>query len=81
MNMNIPANMVSVSTSIAVGGVTYTTTLNVQTYRQQEIAAVIDMAWDKTREAWRQASIDAARVLAAQITKIPPSETQQPNEE
>ncbi len=51
----LPTNLVTVTTSITLGTLTWTTTISAQTHKLPEIESAIHMAWDQTLSAMRRA--------------------------
>lgn len=48
---DVPNNAVVVTTTILIGGITFTTTLLVQTNKMPEVDAALELAWQKTKKA------------------------------
>ena len=57
----LPTNLVSITTSITLNTLTWSTTIAAQTHKLPEIESAIHMAWDQTLSAMRRAQQETAK--------------------
>lgn len=53
--ITLPQNLVTITTSLTIGNLTYTTTISAQTYKLPEIESVVRLSWGATLSALHRA--------------------------